>query len=229
MPISARPLIQLGYGIGIVGVACWAVAAGMGCFSSRAPLPIEQPIVEEMPPAEPTMTALPEPCAGLPALASMLSANETGTDDQEDPAGRHIPVWVQASSFISTARGAGSLFDRDPKTYWHIDLARRLPVEWVVFDFGAGSNAAIDGLSVKPRLDEPTQLFTAACLLGSSDGKNWNGIGRLNAAVALTPRWMSWRFTGPQRFRYFQIAIPNEGRKFYSVGKLRFLSGGGPR
>ncbi len=221
MPVFARPIVQLGTAAGIIVAVYCAAAAAIGCFGSRSGAPGLPPIVEEMPPAEPTMTALPTECAALPVLAGVVADKGAGTSTQHGAAGQRVPVWVQASSFISTGRGASSLFDPDPESYWHIDIRKTLPVEWAVFDFGA--DAAVDGLLVKPRLDAPSQLFSAACLLGGNDRASSHGIARLSTAPATGSNWIGWTFGARYDFRYYWLAIPNESHTFYSIGKLEFV------
>lgn len=199
-------------GVLIVAGSFWLTNKGLDYFGGRGSALTRAPA--------PVMEEAPAECKNLPAIAGQLSATPPSAGHEIVGDGTQ-PASLESSSHNPQSE-VSHIFEKSP-SFWHVDLQRKLPEEWIVIDLG--SSQIVNDLTVSPRPDAPTQIFKSACWLGSNDRTNWTGIANLTVPAISSPTWISWNFSGrAQAFRYFKLTIPNRSHTFYSIAKMR-LSG----
>lgn len=134
------------------------------------------------------------------------------------------PENTTQSDINNSLQKADSMFDGNPKSFWHIAIPPQTTQHWAAVDFGQAMQ--FTGLAVLPRWGLPGQMWNGknAVLEGSQNGGNWEEIIDLPVykEFVTSYEWLYFPIPVDTAYRHYRISI--DDIEFFSIAEMRFYA-----
>ncbi len=175
----------------------------------------------------PTTTQVPPltlaPTVPEPLIPVITGSQNTGNLKEY----KQIELQVSMVEVSSVLQNFGPEALLKETSFWHVVLSPKAATEWLKVDLGEARQ--LEALAVKPRPDNPEQLWRGegAALQTSPDGRAWTGLVRLKLENSKLngSDWITFLLPGDAgAYRYYRLLITSP--EFVSIAGLRVYEEG---